>query len=190
MLGAAFGMNAGLERVHWLLDDAWHGDVLSDEFLLAVLGLTGFVTGPIYALQEFVYAGRRQATGWAAQRVFDALPEFAADAEPLLLTGEMMFPWMFDEIRALRPFREAAQLLAAYDEWEPLYDHERLAQNEVPVAAVVYHDDLYVDADFSLQTANAVPNARAWVTNQWEHDGLGVSADVFGRLRDMAAGKV
>ena len=32
-----------------------------------------------------------------------------------------------DEIRALRPFRGAAEILAAYDDWGPLYDLDRLA---------------------------------------------------------------
>jgi hypothetical protein len=59
----------------------------------------------------------------------------------------------------------------------------------VPVAAAVYFDDLYVDADYQLETAAAVPNLRTWVTNQWEHDGL-QDPQVLRRLRDMTAGVV
>ena len=70
----------------------------------------------------------------------------------------MMFPWMFEEIRSLRPFRAGVEALAARETYSELYDPARLAANEVPVAAVVYHDDLYVDAGLSLDTAGEVGN--------------------------------
>ena len=82
-------------------------------------------------------------------------PDFAEDHDPLLFTGEMFYRWMFEEIRALRPFRGAAELLAAYDDWRPLYDLDRLAANEVPVLAAVYFDDMYVDSGLQLDTAAA-----------------------------------
>ena len=34
----------------------------------------------------------------------------------------MIYPWMFDEIRALRPFAGAADILAATADWPALYD--------------------------------------------------------------------
>ena len=67
----------------------------------------------------------------------------------------MMFPWMFEEIRSLRPFAAAAEALAARPSYSRLYDKARLAANEVPVSAVIYFDDLYVDAGLSLETASA-----------------------------------
>ncbi|MGO6684120.1 proline iminopeptidase, partial [Rhizobium leguminosarum] len=72
---------------------------------------------------------------------------------PLLLTGEMLYPWMFEELRSLRAFRAGVEALAAYERYAPLYDPAGLAANEVPVAAVIYLDDMYVDAGFSLETA-------------------------------------
>ena len=93
--------------------------------------------------------------------------------------------------KALRPFRGAAELLAAYDDWSPLYDLDRLAANQVPVLAAVYFDDMYVDADLQLDTAARVGNVRAWVTNEFEHDGLRADAGrVLGRLMDMRTGRV
>ncbi|MDF1604335.1 alpha/beta fold hydrolase [Nocardioides sp. YIM 152315] len=190
VLGNAFGMSDGYERLHWLLDDVWHGDLLSDGFLHQVMALTGFVDTPLFALQEYTYGGPGSGpTGWAAQRALERRPAFAADADPLLLTGETMFPWMFDDLAALRPFRGAAELLASYDDWPPLYDLDRLADNEVPVSAVVYHDDMYVDAGLSLDTATRVGNVRAWVTNEYEHDGLRADPDrLLSRLRDRLHG--
>ena len=102
----------------------------------------------------------------------------------------MMYPWMFQEIAALRPFAAAADLLAAHDDWPALYDPRRLAANEVPVHAAVYLDDMYVDADLQLQTARATGNTRVWVTNEYEHNGLRLAGDtVLGHLMDMAAGR-
>jgi len=192
LLGNAFGMSDGFERVHWLLEEAWHGDALSDLFCHSVEGLTAFVEGPLFALQEYSYGQPGSgASAWAAERAMAQHPEFAEHLDPLLFTGEMFYSWMFDEIRALRPFAGAAARLAAYDAWAPLYDLDRLASNQVPVLAAVYHDDMYVDAELQLDTARRVGNVRTWVTNEHEHDGLRVSAPaVLGRLMDMRAGRV
>jgi pimeloyl-ACP methyl ester carboxylesterase len=187
-LGAMFGMSYGFETIHWLLDDAWAGAELHPRFLYDVQTMTGFVDNVLYPLQEYAYAAGA-ATGWAAQREYDRLPEFAAGARPVLLTAEMMFSWMFREVRCLRPFAEAADLLAAKDDWPPLYDLDRLARNEVPLCAAVYYDDLYVDSELQLRTIERVGNARAWVTNEHEHDGLHSAPAVLERLFDMGAGR-
>ncbi|MEV4535173.1 alpha/beta fold hydrolase [Asanoa sp. NPDC049518] len=191
VLGNAFGMGDGYERLHWLLDDAWHGSSLSDLFLHEVMTRTGFIDSPLFALQEYCYGQSGRPTRWAAERAIQTRPEFATDATPLLFTGEMMYPWMFQDIAALRPFAGAADLLAEADDWPDLYDPGRLASNEIPVAAAVYFDDMYVDAELSLATAAAVGNTRAWVTNEYEHDGGAVSrGKVLARLMDMAAGRI
>jgi pimeloyl-ACP methyl ester carboxylesterase len=188
-LGSSFGMSYGYADLHWLLDEAWHGEKLSASFLYAVMTATGFIDQPLFALQEYCYGQANGATGWAAARAMEKLPEFAAGATPLLFTGEMMYPWMFEQIAALRPFAGAADLLAATTDWPVLYDTARLAANEVPVAAAVYADDMYVDAGLSLQTAAAVGSVRTWVTNEHEHDGLRTSGDqILGHLMDMTAG--
>lgn len=192
LLGNVLGMSYGYEQLHWLLDEAFHGPELSDVFLAGVMSLTAFTDGPLFPLQEYTYGQPGSGpTAWAAERALAQHPQFAEHHDPLLLTGEMFYPWMFDEIRALRPFRGAAELLAAYDDWEPLYDVDRLAANEVPVLAAVYFDDMYVDADLQLDTARRVGNVRAWVTNEFEHDGLRADAPrVLGRLFDMRRGRV
>jgi pimeloyl-ACP methyl ester carboxylesterase len=190
LLGSAFGMSTGYAEVHWLIDEAWHGGELSDAFRYAVMERTGFVDEPLFALQEYCYGRSGAATGWAADRAMATRADFAADADPLLFTGEMMFPWMFREIAALRPFAGAADLLAAAGDWPALFDPARLAGNEVPLLAAVYADDMYVDMGLSLQTAAAVGSTRTWVTNEFEHDGLRTGgAQVLGRLMDMAAGR-
>jgi hypothetical protein len=178
-LGSGFGMRHGFEEVHWMVDEAFagSGEGLSDTFLAQVLGDTGFADNPLWAvLQESIYGDPDSgATAWAADAEHARHPAFAPDARPLRFTGEMMFPWMFDDIRLLRPFAAAADALARRSDWGPLYDRARLAANEVPVAAAVYFDDLYVDADLSAETARQVGALQAWVTNEWEHDGIAAS---------------
>ena len=186
-LGIDFGMKPGFERIHWLIDEALDGDELSDTFLGQALGLSSYLGNPLFAaLQESIYGSGEGATAWAAEAERARRPEFAEDARPLLFTGEMMYPWMFAEIRGLRPFQGAVELLAKRPRWPELYDLDRLAANDVPVAAAVYFDDMYVDSGLQLDTARRVGNVQAWVTNEYEHDGLGADR-VFERLTELVA---
>ncbi|MFF4618493.1 alpha/beta fold hydrolase [Nonomuraea jabiensis] len=192
-LGIDFGMKPGYERMHWLLDESLlEGGELPETFLHQVLARSSYADNPLFAaLQESIYGSGPGATAWAAQRERANHPAFAEDARPLLFTGEMIYPWMFAEIRALRPFRAAVDLLAERAEWPALYDLDRLAANEVPVAAAVYFDDMYVDSGLQLDTASRVGNTQAWVTNEYEHDGIGeerVFARLTGLVRDIGGG--
>ncbi|KAB8169874.1 alpha/beta fold hydrolase [Streptomyces sp. 3MP-14] len=185
-LGLDLGMKPGAERLHWLLDEAFAAPGrLSDAFLQQVLVRTSAAANPLFwTMQETIYADDASgATGWAAQRERARHPHFDPDARPLYFTGEMAYPWMLAEIRALRPFRPAVEALAARADFGPLYDLQRLAANEVPVAAAVYFDDMYVDAHLQLATAERLGNTRVWVTNEYEHDGIG-DGRVLARLRE------
>jgi hypothetical protein len=103
----------------------------------------------------------------------------------------MIYPWMIDADPVLRPLREAADILAKRADWPPLYDPSRLAANEVPVAAAVYYNDMYVDRELSMQTAQAIRGLRTWVTSEYEHDGLRVSGGaVLDRLIGMCHGDI
>jgi pimeloyl-ACP methyl ester carboxylesterase len=197
-LGSVLGQSTGSHVLHYLLEDPFAGDGLADAFLYAVQARLTFAGGPLYALLHEPSYAQGAATRWAAQRIRAEFPEFDAghglDEEngsaPLLFTGEMIYPWMIDADPVLRPLREAADLLAGRDDWPPLYDPSRLAANEVPVAAAVYYDDMYVDRELSMATACAIRGLRRWVTSQYEHDGLRVSAGaVLGRLIDMCRGR-
>jgi pimeloyl-ACP methyl ester carboxylesterase len=181
-LGIMLGQADGSHRLHFLLEDAFvttpGGPALADAFLEEVQGHLSFAGHPLYALlHEAIYAQDARPTAWAAERVraefpqLDAAKTLAGDG-PLQFTGETVHPWMFDCDPALRPLRETAELLAGHTGWTPLYDSARLAANEVPVAAAVYHDDMYVDTAHSLETARAIRGLRTWVTDEFEHDGV------------------
>lgn len=183
LLGFDFGMKVGFDRVHWIFDEAFADEQetrLSDTFLAEVEAATSFTTNPLFiALQEAIYGSG--PTSWAAQRERDRRPEFAESARPLLFTGETVFSWMFEEIAALRGFEAAVKCLVAHEFPIDAYDLDRLAVNEVPIEAAVYFDDMYVDAQLSLETASRVAGLHAWVTNEYEHDGLRLG-DVAERL--------
>ena len=61
---------------------------------------------------------------------------------------------------------------------------------EVPAAAAIYADDMYVERSFSEETAALVPSVRAWLTNEYEHNGLRTGgARVLDRLIGLARGR-
>ncbi|MET8910355.1 alpha/beta fold hydrolase [Micromonospora sp. NPDC004551] len=200
-LGIMLGTGSGSHTLHYLLEDSLlPGHPFSDPFLAQVESHLSFAGRPLYAvLHESIY-GQRSAsphgTGWAAQSVRAEFPRFDADralaeGAPVLLTGEMIYPWMFATDPALAPLAEAAELLAQRADWPDLYEPDQLARNDVPVAAAVYHDDMYVDTDDSLATARSVRRLRTWVTDEYEHDGLRISEGrVLDRLIRLVRGEL
>jgi pimeloyl-ACP methyl ester carboxylesterase len=193
-LGRMLGASTGSHTLHYLLEDPFAGDELSDVFLREVESHLTFTAGPLYALLHEACYAQGSATKWSAQRVRAEFPGFdpgpaLGGAAPLLFTGEMIYPWMLEADPVLRPLRAAADLLAERDSWPPLYDPVRLAGNDVPAAAAVYFADMYVDRDDSLRTAVGIGGLRPWVTNEYEHDGLRVShGAVADRLIAMVRG--
>ncbi len=194
-LGMAFGMSEGFERLHYLLEEAFVGSGerrLSDAFLWGAESAVSFATDPLYAvLHEAAYC-QQEASRWSAERIRAEHPELDVTSGngPVQFTGEMIYPWMFEADSALRPLREAADLLAQADDWPLLYDVERLPANTVPVAAAVYYDDMYVEREFSEHALRTVGNLRGWITNEYDHDALRVDgATVFGRLIAMVRGE-
>jgi pimeloyl-ACP methyl ester carboxylesterase len=187
-LGSEFGRVGGYRGVHYLAEEAWAAPgELSDTFLIQVEELTSFATAPLYAvLHEPLYC-QGTASNWSAARVLAEFPGLHAGSTRFPFTGEMIYPWMFDEYASLRPLRDAAHQLADRTGWPALYDLDVLRANEVPVAAAVYHDDLYVPREFSIETARLIRGVRPWITNEYEHDGLRRDgARIVDRLLELA----
>ena len=190
MAGQFLGGNTRVDALHYLLEDAFvqtpSGQRLSDSFLEQVAALVSRAANPLYALMhESIYA-QGEATDWAAWRVLQDFPQFSPKAADLLLTGEMIYPWYFEQDPALVPLREVADLLAAKSDWPALYDRGRLAANTVPVAAAVYRDDIYVERGLSLETAGQVNKLQVWETSEFHHDGIADDGEaIFARLLGM-----
>ena len=195
-LGLSFGMSDGFEAVHYLIEDAFvdgtQGREMNWNFLSHLEHLQSFDTHPIYSmLQEACYT-QQAASNWSAERMIREFPQFARDDDgPILFTGEMIYPWMFDQYPQLQSLKKAADLLAKKSDWPQLYDIEKLRKNRVPVAAVVYYNDMYVHREFSEETAQIVPNMKLWVTSEYEHNGLRADGEhLLDRLLKMTRGEL
>lgn len=178
-LGMWLGDSAGFELLHHVLELPFGSLAFGHD-----IAAGGFARNPVYAtLHESSYADG-VATRWSAERLLP--PEIG---EQGYFTGEHVFPWMWDDIAALRPHRAAAQLLADHP-WPRLYDPEQLARNEVAVAATIYANDMYVERQFAEETAATIRGLRPWVTNEFEHNGLRADGErVLGRLIDLVRGR-
>jgi len=180
-LGLLLGMSDGAERLHHILELPPDSPAFAYDVATAI----GFARNPLYAIVHEACYADGGVTAWAAQRLLPA--EFLED--PDLFTGEHVYPWMFGDYGALAPLREAAELLAAHD-WPSLYEPAVLAANEVPCAAVIYAEDMYVEREFSEETAARVTGLRPWVTNEFEHNGLWADGSrVLRRLLDLVGGR-
>jgi pimeloyl-ACP methyl ester carboxylesterase len=194
-LGFMLGSDDGMENLHYLVETAFcegvDGETLSLPFLRGVENAQPFETNPIFAvLHEMCYT-QRAASRWAAERVRGEFDEtnWAPGRAPSF-TGEMIYPWMFDDYPRLRPLRDVAHVLAHEERWPMLYDVERLARNTVPSVAAIYAEDMYVPRVLSEQTAAAIAGLKHWLTNEFEHSGLRTSDTVFERLLAMQRGEV
>jgi pimeloyl-ACP methyl ester carboxylesterase len=179
-LGMWLGDSAGFELLHHVLELPFG----SRAFLHDTFTALRYERNPLYAtLHESSYADG-VATRWSAQRL---LPD-EVEREGLF-TAEHVFPWMWEEYGALRGHREAAHILAEHP-WPRLYDADALRQTDVPVAATIYVDDLYVERDFAVETAATIRGIRTWQTDEFQHNGLRADGErVLGRLIDMVRGE-
>ena len=150
-LGMWLGDCAGFEHLHHVLELPFG----SPAFLHDVENAVRWTRNPLYAtLHESSYADGGP-TRWSSHRL---TPDWFEGSEAF--TAEHVFPWMWEEYGGLRAHRDAAELLAEHP-WPRLYDEAQLARNEVPVAATIYVDDLYVERAFAEETAALVRGPAA-----------------------------
>ncbi|KAG0353362.1 hypothetical protein BG005_007351 [Podila minutissima] len=210
-LGMKFGLSGGMDHVHSLCLQAFvqvggpNGkEELSSLFLEEVTALQDQIP-PIYAiLHEAIYCdGPGIASKWTASKLlsgefanifgysvgaFDAHEDDASKV--VYFTGEHMYDWMLDDYGSLQPLKECAEILANHTNWPHLYNKEVLAKNTVPVAAVVYYDDMFVDRQCSENTARGIQGIQLWITNEYMHSGLRDSEGVLTKLFKMVNGEV
>ncbi|MEE2788911.1 MAG: alpha/beta fold hydrolase [Myxococcota bacterium] len=190
-LGMLLGASDGFEKLHYCLEQIGpeHHAItrLPYRFRVALDALLPFNTHPIYALlHEAIYC-QKAASRWSAQRIRDAHAYAALfTASDFQFSGEMVFPWMFEDYGELRASREVADAVAEYDAWPSLYDTDALRLNQVPSAAAIYTQDMYVERTLSEETAQAVGAMSTWVTGAHEHNGLRVDgAHILAKLQSM-----
>lgn len=196
-LGLNFGFKCagrGMNAIHFLLESAFipnsKTETLSYAFLQGVENFMDFNTNPIYALlHESIYC-QNQVSNWSAERIKSEFSEFEHSSNPHFFTGEMVYPWMFDNFKCLKQFKEVAEKLAQTSDWAPLYDAAVLKKNSVPCVGTIYYDDLYVDRFLAEETARTINGAKYWLTNEYEHDGLRQDGEkVLSKLLSMMKGE-
>ncbi|CAM9253406.1 unnamed protein product [Chrysoparadoxa australica] len=206
-LGILLGAGSGFETLHYLLSEAWIGGDpskgLSYGFLKEIEALQSiFDIHPIYAiLHEQIYCrSKGESSQWSASRILGtddceifqwrkSLEQSAST--PIYFTGEMVFPWMLEDYAALKNLKEVAEKLANYSEWPgQLYRLEELQKCQVPCAAAVYYDDMYVELEYSEEVAHMMPDCKIWVTNRYQHSGLRDDGEkIFSTLLGMVNGE-
>ena len=182
-IGTDLGRGTGFDGLAYLLEEPFRtvrGEkVLRDDFLWGIGERVSFAEAPLYAaIHESIYAGSggQASTQWSAHRVREEFPEFAESGT--WLTGEHISPWQFDEDPALQAFKEGAHGLAEREFTAPY------ALADAPTtAAAIYLDDIFVPLEESLAAAAHLGDLRPWVTNEYQHNGIGENgAEVMGKL--------
>ncbi|KAL8951330.1 MAG: hypothetical protein Q9222_002695 [Ikaeria aurantiellina] len=149
---------------------------------------------PLYALvHEAIYLQGNNASNWSADRIMQQHPAFmnlsTSNDEPILFTGEMIYPSMFADYTELQPLAPTADILSSLSSWPQLYNSpQKLSDNKVPVYASIYIDDMYVAYDLALETAKSIGNCKYFVTNTMYHDAIGTtgkSEELFRKLWEL-----
>ena len=196
LLGINIGMEQGPESVYYLLEQALveteQGMQINPLFLAHFCQLLDFNTNPIFALlHESIYC-QQNGSQWAAQRVRSQYDEFNYDQhKPFLFTGEMVYPWFFEQFTNLKPLKHAAHLIAEKTDWPMLYDIDKLIKNQVPVAAAIYSEDMFVEMSYSLETAAQINNLKYWLTSEYEHNGIRMDGEhILDKLIALNRGEI
>lgn len=185
-LGLLFGGHGGIDTVHDCVLRA-HSDItlfghITRPSAVRIANMLSFDEAIIYAiLHEPIYC-QGKASRWSASRMMESahqrfvIPKDEGK-EPIYFTGEMIYPWMFDDYEELAHIKEQAEIVQNMDDWPALYDKRQLANNEVPVYAAAYYDDMYVDFDLSMETARSIRGCKTYVTNAMYHNAIRAKTD-------------
>mmetsp|Transcript_14947 Transcript_14947/g.30749 ORF Transcript_14947/g.30749 Transcript_14947/m.30749 type:complete len:559 (+) Transcript_14947:59-1735(+) len=204
-LGMALGGGPGsFEGLHELLSQAFlpGTSTISVNFLRSVERTQPFDTNPIYALlHESIYLDGPTPSSWAASSALDSSPRLTSlfdytqtmsptNPSPVMLYGEMVYPFMFDDYAELKPLKDVANHLAERKDWSSLYVSRVPPSSPPPSAASIYHDDMYVDRNLSfscLEDGRALEYVKPYVTNEYQHSGLRYAGgDIFDKLMELA----
>ncbi|KAI1497574.1 Alpha/Beta hydrolase protein [Biscogniauxia marginata] len=145
---------------------------------------------PLYAiLNESQYLRNTDdVTKWVAQRVASE-PEFVPyfwwvncpdeelgkgflGREKLYLSGEMIYPFFFDNYEALKPLKAVAMEFANCKLEEPSYDLEQIKENKVPITAVHGSKDVVVDPGLAEATWKNTGSIKVKEVEGLEHGAI------------------
>ena len=189
--GVTLGEEAGFETLAVLLEEPFHhgrhGKHLRTDFLSSVGRLVGLDPNPLWAVvHEQIFGGLAgEPVGWSAARVYEEREGFSVHADPksdeqFYPFGNAFFPFHFEQDPALRPFRDAVDVLAQRESWVPVSDAEALMHNTTPTAALLYRDDMFIPYDYAVANADRIPQLSVTTNDAYQHDGIYLhGAEVF-----------
>jgi hypothetical protein len=185
-------MHGGLDSVHQLIfrmkTDLSQFQFITRPTLHALEQALSFDDAVLYAvLHEAIYC-ENQASNWAAERVGRTIKDFqwlsgspqsaqSVRDTPMFFSGEMIFPFMFENYPELEKLAPVADILAKYAGWPDLYDPWTLSKNSVPLYAATFIDDMYVDFGLAQETVKLVRNCKQYITNTIYHNALKSKTD-------------
>lgn len=177
-IGISFGAHGGLDDVHNMVlrvtSDLETFGYLSRPTLSRIEAWGAFDNQPLYAiLHEPIYC-QGTAPDWSAAKVLRDDPELDMfrSQDEVYFFGEMVFPSDLDSYTELFRMSAVARAIANSAKWPDLYDLDQLRQNDVPLYAAVFVDDMYVDFGFAQETASIVRNCKTYITNAMYHDAV------------------
>lgn len=174
-MGMILGATGGINSLHNLLDDPFVNakeKAISYFFARTSADRTSFETNPIYAvLHESIYCNAI-ASNWAAAKNLYSKKEFSLNSPNTFFYGETIRPSMFKDYAMLRPYKKAAEIIAKKADWGLLYHLDQLTKNTVPIEALVYQTDYYVDPTFSVNTSKVIPKLNITIDPKLQHDSI------------------
>ena len=181
-LGIDFGMKPGFERMHWLVDEAFvaHRTSCPTRSCRTSMTLSSQRRQPAVLDAAGIDLRRRRQRARPRGRPRPSATgarEFDDDRRPLLFTGEMVFPWMFDEMRLLRGFRAGGRRARRQDRLvAALRPRPRSPPTRCRSPRPSTSTTCTSTRGCSWRRSSASAPAAAWVTNEYEHDGIGDAA--------------
>ncbi|KAI8630203.1 Alpha/Beta hydrolase protein [Xylariaceae sp. FL1651] len=147
-------------------------------------------TRPLYAiLSELQYCSLGgSSSNWAAEAAAEKKKQFwwvncAPEAmieelesrrgEKLYFSGEMIYPFFFDTCAGLNSIKRLANDIANKRWEEDMYDFKALKENKVPVTALSYKQDMYVDFEDSKETCGLLGGVEDFIEHPtFEHGAI------------------
>lgn len=190
-IGISFGALGGLDDVHSVVlrcaNDLEMFGYLSRPTLARIEAWGAYDSQPLYAVLHEPAYNQGMASQWSAAKICNELNLFQGE-DQIYFFGEMVFPQDLHSYPGLTGLAPAALELAQCTDWPNLYDLVQLKQNDVPLYAAVFMDDMYVDFGFAQETAALVQNCKTYVTNAMYHDAVRSQTEAVARalfaLRD------
>ena len=173
-IGFLFGGENGFYELEKLLDSPFTDatrSLLSWRFVKSACDLLSYQEHPIYALlHESIYCHNAKSN-WASEQIMQSIGHFDGETKTPYFHAENIRKNVYADYALLQPYKKVADKIAQKT-WGALYNIDQLKKNNIPVVAVVYKKDFFVNYDLSLETANFITNCHAWRNQKDVHGAL------------------